>query len=252
MPRSSWKRTILDTIKRVQNADGTVSIERLEEELPRILKEIPANPKDPLYFLNRHLVEMCRLGIIMEIRPGLYGLLKKAIPIATDEERRTYKRLIASLWDLDQAIDAARQILKRDLHSSNDPDDRALLKCLNTCLIIACIRPFSGNWDAPDVSKDLPPKILGGLSAKQRQLFDSLKKIRDQDQAHSDGIVQDIKVRVSQVGALKFVTPSSRNTLHPLSRSATEEAEGLAVTLTGLLCVEKQRLEGKFQDGEEF
>ena len=169
-----------------------------------------------------------------------------------DEERRLFKRIVVSSVDLQQAGECAHHILRLGLHSSTDREDRSLLKCLNTALVIAYTRPFSGNKGSADVRKRLPSEYLDVLSDEQRQLHDELLRIRDQDQAHSDAGGLDMTVRVSRVGSILMAIPIRRNAIAPLAKGTVEQAVELIDCLQGKLAEEHVRIQETLKEGECF
>ena len=132
-----------------------------------------------------------------------------------DEERRLFKRIVQSEDDLDHAAECAEQILQRDLHSATAREDRCLLRCLNTALIVSYVRPFSGNRASPDVRKALPAEYLDVLSDEQRQLHDQLIELRNRDHAHSDPKGRSVSVGVQKVGDGVLAIPLSRDAFAP-------------------------------------
>ena len=169
-----------------------------------------------------------------------------------DEERRLFKRIAQSLTDLDHAAECARQILQRDLHSATDREDKRLLPCLNTALIVSYARPFSGNKASPDVRQKLPPECLDVLSDDQRKLHNHLLESRNQDHAHSDPTGMDMTVRVSTVLSVPIAIPISRDASAPLSRESVAAVADLTKSLKVRLGQEQIRIQGILKEGECF
>ena len=88
--------------------------------------------------------------------------------------------------DLAHAAECVEQIVQRDLHSATNREDERLLRCLNTAVIVSCVRPFSRNSGSSDICKALPTEYLRVLSPRERQLHDQQITLRNRDHAHSD------------------------------------------------------------------
>lgn len=191
--------------------------------------------------------------------------------MASDEEKRLFKRIVVSQVDLQQARECAHHILRLDLHSTDrkgcslpkflsrilriglpstsDRENRSLLKCLNTALVISYTRPFSGNKGSADVRKELPAGYLDVLSEEQRHLHEELIEIRNRDQAHSDAGGLDMTVRVSKIGPVPLAIPIGRNTIAPLSRENVRQIRELIDCLLGKLSEEHIRIQGTLEEG---
>ena len=192
--------------------------------------------------------------------------------MATDEQKRLFKRIVVSQGDLQQARECAHHILRLDLHSSTDKkgrsllklltrilrfdlystprENRSLLKCLNTALVISYTRPFSGNKGSADVRKKLPSEYLDALPEEQRHLHEELIEIRNRDQAHSDAGGLDMTVRVSKIGPDPLAIPIGRNTIAPLSRETVQQVIELIDCLQGKLSEEHIRIQATLEEGE--
>ena len=156
------------------------------------------------------------------------------------------------LADLGHAAECARQILQRDLHSATEREDKRLLRCLNTALIVSYARPFSGNKGSPDVRKKLPPEYLDVLSDEQRKLHNYLVESRNQDHAHSDAKGMDMTVRVATIRSVPIAVPISRDGSAPLPRESAVAVAELIKSLEGRLVQEQIRIQGTLEEGECF
>ena len=169
-----------------------------------------------------------------------------------DEQRRLFKRIVQSEEDLAHAAECAEQILHRDLHSATEREDRRLLRCLNTALIVSYVRPFSHNRGSSDVRKTLPAEYLNVLSDQQRQLHDQLIASRDRDHAHSDPQGRSVSVGVQQVGDAVLAIPLSRDAFAPWPREMIERVADLIERLRAKLADEHARVQDTLKAGERF
>lgn len=172
--------------------------------------------------------------------------------MATEEEKRLFKRNVLSSFDLYQAKMCAHHILSRDLHSSEDEEDRSLLRCLNTALIVSYVRPFSKNRGSETVQAKMPKRYLDVLSAKQRELHDNLVNMRDQEHAHSDALVSDLTVGTRRLGTSIMAFPIGRDLIAPMSKEQVEEAAEMIELLRNRLAEEQCRIQATLGEDEFF
>ena len=123
------------------------------------------------------------------------------------------KRIFQSLIDLNQAHECARQILQRDLYSSREPSDRALMSCLLTALVITYARPFMKSRGKAMLPK-LPSEYLELLSEEQKKLHKNLIDLRNQTQAHSDSRALDVSVIMNDIDGFTY------DSIHRFSQGA--------------------------------
>lgn len=174
------------------------------------------------------------------------------MPSKIDEEKRLFKRIIQTIDDLDHARECADQILKRNLHSAADWDDKRLLRGLNTAMIVSYARPFSGNRGAEDVCKNLPKSYLDIFSAEQLKFHRLLIESRNRDHAHSDPEGRSIRVRVEESERMKFVIPVSRDAFAPLPLESVCRVVELVECMLSKLAKEYGRIETKLKDDDRF
>ena len=172
--------------------------------------------------------------------------------MATDVEKRLFKRNVISSFDLYQAKMCAHHILSRGLHSSEDEEDRTLLRCLNTALIVSYIRPFSKNRGSDDVQAKMPKRYLDVLSAKQRELHDELVNMRDQEHAHSDALVSDLTIGTRKVGPSIMAIPIGRDPIAPMSKGQVEEVAEMIQLLRNKLTEEQCRIQDTLDEDVFF
>ena len=129
------------------------------------------------------------------------------------DKSRLVKRVFQSLVDLNQAHECARQILRRDLYSSQDPSDRALINCLLTALVVSYARPFMKSRGKTMLPK-LPSGYLEVLSEEQKKLHKNLVDLRNQTQAHSDSKALDISIITNTIGTFSY------DSIHRFSQGA--------------------------------
>ncbi len=167
-------------------------------------------------------------------------------------EKRLYKRLLHSHHDLIHAQDCAHQILRRKLHDAPPGDDRALLKCLNTALVVSYWRPFSGNRDSTDVVANLPDTYLRVFTVEERKLHDRIGAYRDQDLAHSDAESRSIRVTVDELFDEPIATPIGRDPFVPLPVAEVRQLSRMIERLLEKILEEQGRIQSRLKVGEQF
>ena len=164
-----------------------------------------------------------------------------------DESKRLFKRLVLCQADLWQAADCARLILENNLHEYHEGPLRALHKGLNTALIVAYGRPFSGNHDHTDIQGRLPEGYFDFLSPQQVDLHKQIMCARNQEQAHTDGMVADLTVRVTKGFP---PVPTGRNTLQPQTREIVKSLAELIEAWRSHLFHQMHLIGESYDDGE--
>jgi hypothetical protein len=178
--------------------------------------------------------------------------LDRVVKSVMDDGRRVFKRIVQSDHDLADAAECADQILQRNLHSATAREDKRLLRCLNTALIVSYARPFSGNRSSPDVRRSLPAEYLDVLSDEQRRLHEQLVEARNRDHAHSDPQGRSVSVRVPKVGDGVLAIPLSRDASAPWPRESVEKVAELIARLRGKLAEEQVRIQDTLKACEHF
>ena len=152
-----------------------------------------------------------------------------------EDEKKLFKRLVISRWDLEQARRFAQLILlKQDL-------SKDMLSALNTALIIAYWRPFSGNVPTSDTTAMLPNRYLNSFSPSEKTLHGHLRNLRNKAIAHSDSEAHGIHVCVHNDAGIKTCSPTGRNPLL-LSTTKVERLLGMTEKLLEEVSNEWQRI----------
>ncbi len=145
-----------------------------------------------------------------------------------ENEKKLYKRLIISYYDLDHALKYADLILNKNLHWSELEEDKYLIRGLNTALIVSYWRPFSANHDShKDTCTKLSQKYIKNFTPNEKKLHKRIGELRDRDIAHSDSTGHNVNVIVNDNLGFKQVWSTSRNAISPLSREETELMKGM-------------------------
>src|SRR5882672_11085483 len=99
---------------------------------------------------------------------------------------RLLRRVLVSYNDFKQAAHISSHILTAKLHQDYPEKDRHILQALNCAMIIAYVRPFSGNRGSETMLPELPKRFLDGFSPVERALHKVVMKDRNELLAHSD------------------------------------------------------------------
>ena len=161
-----------------------------------------------------------------------------------EAEKKLFKRLVISYWDLEQARLFAQLILKQ-----NPKPDKDMLRALNTALIIAYWRPFSDNEPATDTTAMLPTRYLNSFSPSEKTLHGHLRNLRNKAIAHSDSEAHRIHVCVHNYAGIKTCSPTGRNLLL-LSTTKVERLLGMTEKLLEEVSNEWQRICNLLRLGE--
>lgn len=133
---------------------------------------------------------------------------------------KQFYRLLMSYSDFNQANQIATRIMDEKLHR-NGCEDRILLEALNSAMVVAYARPFSGNdKNAETKINDLSTKYLKGLSRDEKEIHDIVIEDRNQVIAHSDSEARDYRIQVMTLNEKKILTPWSDDTRAPLTEEA--------------------------------
>ena len=86
-----------------------------------------------------------------------------------------FNRVLISYIDFEQARAIARIILDEDLHKNYPRENRILLEALNSSMVVAYCRPFSGNRGIPD----LPNRFVRSLTTAEKEIHEALMEDRN-------------------------------------------------------------------------
>ena len=136
-------------------------------------------------------------------------------------------RLLISYNDFKHAADVAHFYMKGDYEVDRvewDGDDyferKIIGEAMNSAMIIAYARPFSGNDKAASFKiPDLPKRYFRQLDEKGRQVHELIIKDRNLRIAHSDSRAWELALQVLEIGNGKnLLMPVHEDTRAPLSK----------------------------------
>ena len=164
----------------------------------------------------------------------------------TQESRgklRQFIRVLISYIDFQQAGGIASYILDHNLHDRY-PRDRFLLQGLNTGMIVAYCRPFSGNERGAVTNvPNLPERFLRVLTKDERRLHAVVKNDRNSVLAHSDSTAWELKPQVLRLHGHETLWPAHHDVHAPLMRDATVQFRVMCYKLGEACFDERLRLE---------
>jgi len=135
-----------------------------------------------------------------------------------------FNRVLMSYIDFQQAHAIATIILEENLHDHYPKGQRIKLEALNSSMIIAYSRPFSGNRGVPD----LPGRFIRNLSESEKETHDAILLDRNTVIAHSDYEAWNMRPYYEDVGGRHILVPLSHSVHSPFLREPTERIEKLA------------------------
>lgn len=162
-----------------------------------------------------------------------------------------FKRLLHSHHDLMHAQKCVNQILKRKLHNTNERFEKELLECLNSAMITAYSKPFSGNKGSSGVAKEIPVSILSCLTDDELNIHKKIISMRNQDIAHSDPDSRNIEVEISKYDGASVATPKGSDPYIPFDDNDTTQIAEIIKKLLNQIRIEQNNIEktlgvGKF------
>lgn len=153
---------------------------------------------------------------------------------------RQFQRALISYVDFQQSVSIAELILGQNLHEEYPRENRILLEALNSAMIVAYCRPFSGNrGEVPD----LPERFIRDLSDEEREIHEVAMDDRNRVLAHSDGGAWEITPGYLELHGHDLLLPYHRGVHRPLLREPTERLRDLALRLREAVFTERVRLE---------
>ena len=169
-----------------------------------------------------------------------------------EAEKKLFKRLVISHWDLQHAQRFAELILNRNLLDSSDALDKDLLHALNTALIVAYWRPFSDNEPTSDTRAMLPNSYLRDFSSSEKALHKHIHHLRNKGMAHSDSEAHGVRVIVNDLAGTKTTIPTGWNPHVPLSKADVEMLFRMIEKLMVKISEEHLRIQALLPIGEQF
>jgi hypothetical protein len=117
---------------------------------------------------------------------GASSLQRVRAAAEQEPDLRLYRRLWLSRIDLDEAKDAASELLERRIRLPRTKPPAGLLLALNTALVVSYARPFVISRGSSVAEKAVPGSLLRVFTSAEREFHDALIEIRNKEVAHSD------------------------------------------------------------------
>lgn len=152
---------------------------------------------------------------------------------------KQFKRIVMSFADFKEAVDLSEYLISNALHDDFDKN-KLLITALNSSMIIAYCRPFSGN-DSRNVNKipDLGNKALRELNLDELALHELIMNDRNKLLAHSDSEAVNLKFIINKIDRFTLLQPIRNWSAAPLSKEHLNLFNKIAHKL--LAYVAKQR-----------
>lgn len=165
----------------------------------------------------------------------------------TEAEKR-YRRLILSDEDVGQALEWAHYILEHQLWDEPSKSEARLLgRGLQTAMIVAYTRPFSGNREHDHTLERPRLELETRLDKSQFQWHRHLCKLRNQVHAHSDAEVHDLTVSTRN----RITVPISRNPYVMMSKDEMDRTLDLLKCVQHLIILDIFEAQSTFEDGDQ-
>jgi len=150
-----------------------------------------------------------------------------------------FNRVLISYIDFEQARAIARIILDEDLHKNYPRENRILLEALNSSMVVAYCRPFSGNRGIPD----LPNRFVRSLTTAEKEIHEALMEDRKKVIAHSDSEAWNMRPHYQEINGRHILVPLHHGVHRPFLREPTERISQLAKKQMEKCLEERERLE---------
>jgi hypothetical protein len=185
------------------------------------------------------------------------GNRKNGLTAKTAAQLRLLERLLISYNDFHHALRIASYILEKRLLTKvsrtrgiRRSETKLLWEALNSAMIIAYCRPFSGN-DRRSSNKipDLPSRFLKGLTKKEREVHDIAINDRNTLLAHSDSEAWNMRFYFSESSpGRRWLILQHQYARAPLIGKAVRILKGAAIKLREKVFAERMALEKELAD----
>jgi hypothetical protein len=159
-----------------------------------------------------------------------------------------FRRILVSYNDFEHAGQVSTHILSAKLHQGYPSENRHILQALNCAMIVAYVRPFSGNRGSDVMLPGLPKRFLLGFSGDELSLHQVVMKDRNQLLAHSDSTAWNLRLSVVRSPRRNMLVPLHRDTRAPLDEKHTRIFDGMAHKLREAVYKERRILEKELVD----
>lgn len=131
---------------------------------------------------------------------GATSLERVQVAVEQEPDLRLYRRLWLSRIDLDEAKDAASELLSRRLSVPRTKPPSGLLLALNTALVVSYARPFVSSRGSSLAEKAVPGSLLRIFTSAEREFHEALIEVRNKEVAHSDADYVELSLEVFDGG----------------------------------------------------
>jgi len=121
---------------------------------------------------------------------------------------KLFNRILISYNDFKQAHEIASLLIDRNLYEEYPAKNRQLVIALNMAAIVAYARPFLDSRGELAHNR-LPGKILRNLSAREREIHDTVLEDRNTIMAHSDADANESIPLVMELQGRRVVVPKN-------------------------------------------
>lgn len=180
----------------------------------------------------------------------LFVILGEAM--LTDREKKQFRRLVLTSIDLEQASSWGHYILENNLWDESVSSNKDLARGVQTAMIVAYIRPFSGNNKTEDTLHRPMLPLKSVLTDEQWKLHKCIHNRRNTVFAHSDSDVRDLEISVSNINGQKFVLPISNNPYVMRNEGELRDFLDLVETVSGAVSDRIIELQEKLSSNDKF
>lgn len=168
-----------------------------------------------------------------------------------EDLKRQIRRWVLSSMDLDQALERVNYVLEHRLYRETTEVDRIVSRALQTAMIVAYSRPFSGNRDQEHNTWRLD-EFLEVYNEQELAFHSRLLRNRNQVYAHSDSEIRDLRIHVMNIGGVPMVLPMSRNPYVSMCETELERFREMVQKLRARISEETITAQNQLSPGDEF
>jgi len=168
------------------------------------------------------------------------------------DNKRILRRLELSSIDMEQAVECSKQLLENWPWDETNEKERTMSRALQTTMIVAYVRPFSGNYNKTHTLGKLELDLKDKFSKKEISLHARIIDMRHTVFAHTDSQVRDLKVSVLSFGGAPTACPISHNPYVLMEKSEIQDFHNLATKMQALICSEIISLQSELSIDESF
>lgn len=169
-----------------------------------------------------------------------------------EEKKRELRRWVLSSIDLEQAHRWVNYILENNLYLEDDDTARTVGRGLQTAMIVAYCRPFSGNFERDHTVGKLSDEFLETYTEQEHNYHSRILDLRNQIFAHTDSEHRDLSITIHGFAGQSMAWPSTHNPYPVMEKDELQQLRKMLKKLRGAVAGKTIELQKELTPGEEF